>query len=133
MNRYITGIVPSSDSGSAMPGISVADQRRRNRKITSTTSAIASSSVNFTSRTECRIDAERSRNTDSVMPFGTDAWKVGSSALIESTTCTVLAPGWRWMARNNARCWLKYAVTWSSWTLSSTRPTSPRRTGAPLR
>ena len=86
-----------------MPGINVADQRRRNRKITSTTSTIASVSVNLTSRTDLRIGSERSRKVDSVMPLGTDAWNVGISALIESTTCTVLAPGWRMTARKIAR------------------------------
>ena len=43
-----------------MLGMIVADRLRRNRKITSTTSAIASSSVNCTSCTDSRIDFERS-------------------------------------------------------------------------
>ena len=38
----------------------VAETLRRNRKITSTTSATVSTSVNFTSLTDSRIDSERS-------------------------------------------------------------------------
>ncbi len=38
----------------------VAETLRRNTKITGTTSTSASSSVNCTSRTEARIDTERS-------------------------------------------------------------------------
>ncbi len=44
--RYITEKVPMMDMGSARFGMSVADRLRRNRKITITTSASASSRVN---------------------------------------------------------------------------------------
>ena len=48
------------DIGSARLGMIVAEKLRRNRKITSTTSASVSSSVNVTSSTEAWIVAERS-------------------------------------------------------------------------
>ena len=52
--------MPMIDIGKAMLGITVAERFRRNRKITSTTSATARNSVNFTSPTDWRIDTERS-------------------------------------------------------------------------
>ena len=56
----MTANVPTIDIGSARLGMIVAETLRRNRKITSTTSASVSSSVNFTSSTDSRIDSERS-------------------------------------------------------------------------
>ncbi len=58
--RYITENVPTIDIGSDRLGISVAERLRRNRKITSTTRASASNSVNCTSSTDSRMDWERS-------------------------------------------------------------------------
>ena len=52
--------VPTIDMGRARLGMTVAETLRRNRKITSTTSATARSSVNCTSWTEARIETERS-------------------------------------------------------------------------
>ena len=52
--------VPTMDIGSAMLGMMVADTLRRNRKMTITTSAMVSISVNFTSLTEARMETERS-------------------------------------------------------------------------
>ena len=52
--------VPMMDMGRARLGMIVAETFRRKRKITSTTRAIASSSVNWTSPTESRMDTERS-------------------------------------------------------------------------
>ena len=57
---YISANVPMIDSGSARLGINVAEALRRNRKITPTTRKSARSSVSCTSRTESRIDCERS-------------------------------------------------------------------------
>ena len=59
-SKYITANVPTIDIGSAMLGITVAEILRRNRKITRITRQTVSSSVNFTSFTESRIDFERS-------------------------------------------------------------------------
>ncbi len=56
----MTAKVPTSDSGSARLGMSVARTLRRNRKITSTTSTSVSRSVNCTSETDVLIDSERS-------------------------------------------------------------------------
>jgi hypothetical protein len=52
--------VVTSDIGTARLGMIVADRLRRNRKITMTTSAMLSISVNSTSWTESRIAADRS-------------------------------------------------------------------------
>ena len=56
----MTANVPMTEMGSARLGITVAETLRRKRKITMTTSAMASSSVNFTSLTDSRMDCERS-------------------------------------------------------------------------
>ena len=74
-------------------GITVAETLRRNTKITITTSTTASSSVNFTSLTDSRIDSERSKRTSSLTDGGICARNGGSSALTSSTTSTVLASG----------------------------------------
>jgi hypothetical protein len=52
--------VPTIDMGSARLGIRVAETFRRKRKITSTTSAMASMRVNWTSCTDERMDTDRS-------------------------------------------------------------------------
>ena len=49
-----------SDIGTARLGMTVAERLRRNRKITITTRATVSLSVNFTSFTDARMDCERS-------------------------------------------------------------------------
>ena len=49
------------ENGTAQPGISVAERLRRNRKITSTTIAMVSISVNSTSRMEPRMDCDASK------------------------------------------------------------------------
>ncbi len=64
---------------------------------------------------------------------GTSARNVGKSFLTASTTSMVLVPGWRWIASTMPRFSLNQAATLSVCTLSITRPTSPRRTGLPLR
>ena len=129
----MTGIVPSSDSGSAMAGIAVAFALRRNRKITSTTSASASANVTCTSWNELRTDCERSKTVCSLRPCGSPDESVSTCAFTASTTCTALLPGWRWIASTTAGLPLNCARELSSCTLSSTRPRSCRRTGAPLR
>ncbi len=57
---YISANVPTIEIGSARLAIAVAEMLRRNRKITITTSADASTSVNWTSRMDSRIMTERS-------------------------------------------------------------------------
>ena len=56
----MTENVPTMDMGSARLGITVADRFLRKRKMTMTTSASVSRSVNFTSWTESLIDCDRS-------------------------------------------------------------------------
>ena len=56
----MTAKVPISDSGTAMLGIMVALTLRKNRKITSTTRAIANSNSNSTSEMDALIPVVRS-------------------------------------------------------------------------
>src|SRR5579864_9705057 len=91
------------DMGNARLGMTVAETFRRNRKITMTTRAMVSMSVNFTSFTELRMETERSYSTLILRAAGACARKVGNRALMESTTSTVLVPGWRWMGSTMAR------------------------------
>ena len=149
--KYITPKVPTMAIGIAILGMIVAERVRRNRKITNTTSRIAISRWDFTSRTDSRIASERSRYTSSLIESGSCAWNAGSSALIPSTTAMVFIPGWRWtesrIARrgfapvansgssvpSSRRRWSNQLADFSFSTPSSTRATSPRRTAAPLR
>ena len=62
-SRYIAPSVAISEIGTASAGMIVAESRRRNRKITRTTSAMVSASVNCTSWTASRIEVERSLST----------------------------------------------------------------------
>ena len=84
--RYITPKVPTSDSGTATLGISVAATLRRNRKVTITTSAIDSISSNCTSLIEARMVWVRSESIVIFTPSGSAACSVGSAALMLSTT-----------------------------------------------
>ena len=59
-SAYIAANVATIDIGSASDGMIVADTLRRNTKITMTTSASASSRLNFTSDTDSRMLCERS-------------------------------------------------------------------------
>ncbi len=59
-SRYMIAKVKTIEVGNARVGMIVARTLRRNRKITSTTKAIASSNENWTSLTDSRIEVERS-------------------------------------------------------------------------
>ncbi len=133
-NAYIAPQVATSDTGTASDGMTVADAERRNRKITSTTSATAMSSVSCTSTTEARIEIERSLRT-SMLIGGRDlgAEAPADRSLTESTTATVLASVWRWMASTTERRSLNQLAILSFSTLSMTRAISSSLTGAPLR
>ena len=89
----MTANVPTIEKGKARLGMIVAERLRRNRKMTRTTSTTVNTSVNLTSCTDSRIDTERSLRMPSDSAAGSCAWSCGSSALIESTTSTVLVPG----------------------------------------
>ncbi len=54
-STYITAKVPTSDNGTAIAGITVAQSLRRKRKMTPTTSAIVSINVNCMSATLARM------------------------------------------------------------------------------
>ena len=87
--------MPTSDSGTVIAGMIVAQRLRRNRKITMTTSATVSISVNWTSLIEARMVWVRSERIDTLMAGGMEASSCGSRAFIRSTVATTLAPGWR--------------------------------------
>ena len=70
LNAYITAQVAISEIGTASAGMMVADTVRRNRKITSTTSPIAISSVSCTSCTDSRTEIDRSIITCMLMEAG---------------------------------------------------------------
>ena len=78
--------VAISDTGSAIEGITVAHSLRRNRKITITTSATVSSSVNCTSAMAARIVVVRSVTTEIFSEGGRLAVSFGSSARTACTT-----------------------------------------------
>ena len=84
-------------------------KRRRNRKITSTTSTIVPSIVSDTSRSASRTETERSLTSETRTDCGSCDWNFGIAAFTASTTCTVLASGWRRTAREMARSPFKLA------------------------
>src|SRR6266404_7756138 len=94
-SRYIAANVPTSDSGTATLGITVAAGLRKNRKITVTTSAMVSMSSNCTSRTDARMVAVRSVRTEVWMDEGSDVSSCGRSFVMLSTTWMMFAPGRR--------------------------------------
>ncbi len=100
---YITAAVPRMASGTVTLGISVAATLRRNRKMTATTSAIVSTSVNSTSRTEPRMVCVASRITFTDTAGGSAARRRGSVALMRSTVSITLAPGCFVMTSTMAR------------------------------
>ncbi len=132
-SRCMTAKVPMSDIGSASAGITVARTFRRNRKITITTRQSARKSVNFTSSTEAFTVTDRSLSVAMSTEGGICERRSATAALTRSATATVLVPGWRWIASTTARWPLNQLARLVSCTLSSTRPRSPRRTGAPSR
>ena len=125
--------VPISDTGSASAGMSVAAIVFRNMKMTSTTRAIESASVNSTSSTDSRIERDRSFRMLTLMAGGNCACRLGIFSRIASTTSIVLASDWRNTASMMARSLLYHAASWSLTTPSTTLAISPSRMGAPLR
>src|SRR5262244_3363945 len=115
-----------------MLGITVAARLRRNRNITSTTSATVSTSVNCTSATEARMVVVRSVSVVTSTDGGREARSWGISRLMRSTTLMMFAPGWRWMLTITAGLPSIHASSFAFSTPSTTSATSPRRTGAPF-
>ena len=128
----MTAKVPTIDMGRARLGITVAERLRRKTKITRMTRATVRRRVNFTSLTESRMDCDRSKMTSRFTDAGIWALKVGTRALIESTTSTVLVPGCRCTVRMIDRRSRNQEAILSFSTLSITRPSSSRRTGDPF-
>ncbi len=87
------------DIGSVRLGITVAERLRRNRKITITTSAKVSRSVNCTSLADCSMIVLLSRKTPSSTEVGNLSRNIGSRFRTARATATVLVPGCRWIAR----------------------------------
>ena len=130
--RYITPKVPTSDSGTATPGMIVAGRLRRKTKITATTSPMASSSSISTSSTEARMVVVRSPSTRTSMEAGSDACSCGSSAFTRSTVSMTLAPGWRCTLRITAGVASAQAASRRFSASSTSRATSCTRTGLPF-
>ena len=131
-SRYMTPNVPTSESGTATLGITVAASVRRKRKMTSTTSAIVSISSNSPSSTEARIVVVRSVRIRTSIEDGSDAWSCGRRRLMRSTTAMMLAPGCRWMFTRTAGVVSIHAACFTFSAASITRATSERWTGAPF-
>src|SRR5262249_42955725 len=120
-NTYIAAQVPISDTGTASAGMIVAEVERRNRKITRMTRTTAMKSDSCTLHTDARIDTERSMSTSMRIDGGIDARYCGKRSRTESTTATVLASGWRWIASTMARSLLNQLAILSFSTPSMTR------------
>ena len=101
--RYMMAQVPSSETGTATPGISVARPLRRKIKTTMMTRTMEIINVHSTSSTEARMVVVRSRTMVISMPAGMDALIESSSARSRSTVWMILAPGWRKMMIGIAR------------------------------
>src|SRR5579862_7631728 len=121
------------DNGTEMLGIKVAHTLRRNRKMTITTRATVSSSVNSISSTEARIVVVRSDVIVIVAEGGMMARNSGNKAFTRSTVLMMFAPGWRLMDMTTAGLPLAYPELRISAVPSVTTAMSLRRTGAPLR
>jgi len=76
----MTAKVATSESGTAMLGMTVAHNVRRNRKITTMTRPIVSIIVNCTSRTDARIVCERSDIRSTWTDGGSDSSSFGIKA-----------------------------------------------------
>ena len=85
--------VPSSDSGTATLGITVAAGLRRKTNTTKTTRPMESSSVIWTSWKEARIVVVRSSSTSRSIAGEIEARSSGSSARTRSTVSMMLLPG----------------------------------------
>ena len=129
----MTAKVPTSAIGTVTLGITVAHTLRRNTKITITTRAMDSISVNCTSCTEARMVTVRSTTVSTLMEGGMAARRPGMAALMRSTVSMTLAPGClktnNWMPRLPFCHPARRAFSGPS----TARPTSLTRTGPPLR
>src|ERR1700691_1233213 len=125
--------VPTSERGTAMLGMIVAANVRRNTKITATTRAMQRQSSNSTAATEARTVVVRSVRTVMLIAGGIVALSFGRSALMRSTTSMMLAPGWRWMFTMTAGTLFIQADAWEFSMPSTTFATELSITGEPFR
>ncbi len=128
----MTPNVPTSESGTAMLGISVARTFRKKRKMTAMTSEMVMTSVRSTSSTDARTVSVRSVRILTLIPCGSDDCSCGRSAFTRSATWMTLAPGCRWTFRMMARFSFAQPASCAFSTPSTTPATSPRRTGEPF-
>src|SRR3981081_554038 len=89
--RYMIPKVPIRESGKATLAITVAQARRKKRKITRLTSATGGISVNCTSRTEARIVSVRSVRIETCTVGGIETVNLGSNILIRYTVSRQLS------------------------------------------
>jgi hypothetical protein len=125
--------VPMMENGRASDGMMVARALRRNRKITITTSATVSASVNCTSRTASSILSARLKTVKSLTPGGSCSSSCAISRSTPFAVATVFTPGWRMMESEMLLTPLISLKPRSCCNPSYTLPRSPSRTGNPLR
>ncbi len=87
--------MPTTDTGTASSGISVARRLRRNAHTTSATSAIASPRLSRVSRIEARTNCVVSSGTVQVTPGGKSRASTAMRARSAAITPSALAPGCR--------------------------------------
>ena len=92
-SRYIAAKVPTSETGTAMPGMIVARQSRRKTKTTTMTSRIEMSSVRSTSWSDARMVVVWSRTSVTWWLAGIAARIAGRAALMRSTVSMMFEPG----------------------------------------
>ncbi len=132
-SRYIAPKVPTIEIGTAMLGISVARQLRRNRNTTITTRPTAISSVCSVSRSDARIVFERSSTGLTWISAGRAAASCGSASRTRSMVSMMFAPGVRYRITSTARWPFARPRLRRSSTESTTLDTSDRLTAALLR
>ena len=90
-SRYMSAKAPISETGMVTIGMSVARNERRKKKITSTTSAIASTMVVNTAAIERSMNTELSLPISTDMPSGSDSLTRGSTSRTACETSSGLA------------------------------------------
>lgn len=125
--------VPMMENGRASDGMMVARALRRNRKITMTTSATVSASVNCTSHTACSMVSARLNTVKAFTLGGSCSMSFSISFSTALAVATVFTPGWRMIANEMLPTPLISLKPRRFCRPSYTLPRSPRRTGSPLR
>ena len=129
--KWSTANVPTSEIGIATDGMRVARSERRNRKITTTTRAMASKIDSLTSRSERSMNTDVSNAASKRTPSGSVARRSSTSAFTAAVTSSVFAFDCLTMPSPTAGLALKRTSLRSSSAPTSTCATSRKRTGAP--